>query len=59
MRDSLINYFQNEGYTDPLDGDAWKRYEKLELPESPDAGLLIQDAGWSVPKYQIEGYSNR
>lgn len=59
MRDSLINYFQSEGYTDPLDGDAWKRYEKLELPESPDAGLLIQDAGWSVPEYQIEGYSNR
>lgn len=58
MRDGLIQFFQSEGYTNPLDGDAWKDYEKPSLPDSPDARLIIQDAGWAVPDYYIEGYSD-
>ncbi|MDA0712127.1 MAG: sulfatase-like hydrolase/transferase, partial [bacterium] len=58
MRSGLITYFQKEGYLDPLDGDAWKTYDKITEPDSPDAGLLIQDAGWAVPHYPIPGYSD-
>ncbi len=58
MREELIGTFREEGYTEPLDGDGWKTYPKLEVPESPDGGLLIQDAGWSVPHYRIEGYTD-
>ncbi len=57
MRSRLIGYFKDEGYTDPIEGGGWKVYEKWEIPTSPDAGLLIQDAGWSKPFYEIEGYS--
>jgi hypothetical protein len=57
MRNSLIRYFQTEGFTEPLEGDVWKTYPRMELPNSPDAGLLIQDAGWSIPEYRIEGYT--
>ena len=57
MREGLIGFFKVEGYDDPLDGDGWKVYDRIVLPDSPDAGLLIQDAGWSAPLYGIEGYS--
>ena len=58
MRSGLIDFYQSEGYTDPLDGDAWKVYDPIRLPDSPDANLLLQDAGWAVPHYYIEGYSS-
>jgi len=58
MRSEMINFLKADDYTDPLDGDAWKTFEKITLPDSPDAGLLIQDAGWAVPFYDIPGYSD-
>ena len=58
MRTGLIGYYKQQGYTEALDGDAWKVYPKLEVSNSPDAGLLIQDAGWAKPLYRIEGYSD-
>lgn len=58
MRKRLIGHFKAEGYTDPIDGDGWKAHPKREMPSSPDAGLLIQDAGWSKPLYAIPGYTD-
>ncbi len=58
MRSELMDFFRSEGYLDPLDGDGWKVFPKLSVSESPDAGLLIQDAGWAAPHYRIEGYSD-
>ena len=57
MREKLIGFFQNESYTDPLDGDQWKDFGAISEPKSADANLLIQDAGWAVPLYNIPGYS--
>ena len=57
MREKLIGFFQNEGYTDPLDGNQWKDFGAIAEPKSVDANLLIQDAGWAVPRYNIPGYS--
>jgi choline-sulfatase len=57
MRDALIGHFRSHGYTEPLDGEGWKRFPPPKVPQSPDAGLLIQDARWSLPHYRIEGYS--
>ena len=57
MREKLIGFFQNEGYTEPLDGNQWKDFGAIAEPKSVDANLLIQDAGWAVPLYNIPGYS--
>ena len=57
MREKLIGFFQNENYTEPLDGDQWKDFGAIAEPKSVDANLLIQDAGWAVPLYNIPGYS--
>lgn len=54
MRSSLINYFRDEGYFPPLDGDKWKEYPLRTMPDDPDAFLLFQGAG-EIP--DIEGYS--
>ncbi len=58
MRAEMLSWFRSEGYTEPLDGDGWKEFPQPEMPDSPDGGLLIQDAGWAVPKYRIEGYGD-
>ncbi len=57
MRENLIGFFQNESYTEPLDGNQWKDFGPVSDPKSVDANLLIQDAGWSVPLYDLPGYS--
>jgi len=57
MREKLISFFQNENYTEPLDGNQWKDFGAIAEPKSVDANLLIQDAGWAVPLYNIPGYS--
>ena len=57
-RQALIDYYKSVGFTAPLDGDGWKRYPALGMPRNPDAGLLIQDAGWAKPLYHIPGYSD-
>jgi arylsulfatase len=58
MRRATIDYLREEGYTEPLDGEDWRRYPPPELPRDPDAGLLFQDAPWSRPLMHIPGYSD-
>jgi arylsulfatase A-like enzyme len=57
MRSRLIGHFKAHGYLDPIEGDNWKVFPKKTVPDSPDAGLLIQDAEWSKPHHHIPGYS--
>lgn len=58
MRNELIAYLQDEGYTEPLDGDAWRAFPPPPFPKDPDGGLLFQDAGWAEPLMHIPGYSD-
>jgi hypothetical protein len=58
LRQAAIAYLRQEGYTEPLEGDAWHRYPPPEFPRDPDAGLLFQDAPWSIPLMHIPGYSD-
>lgn len=57
MKSALVGFFKVEGYTEPLEREEWKIYSKPKIPNSPDAMLMIQDAGWAVPHFKIEGYS--
>ena len=59
MRAALIAYLRQQGYTEPLDGDGWQVYDPPSFPKDPDAGLLFQDAPWSVPHMHIPGYSDQ
>ncbi|HPU86344.1 MAG TPA: sulfatase-like hydrolase/transferase [Candidatus Latescibacteria bacterium] len=56
MRAALVDHLKAGGETAALDGDSWKQYPRLEMPEDPDTGLLIQDSPWGVSK--IPGYSD-
>ncbi len=58
MRGALMDYYRSQGYTEPLDGDRWKLYPQPGFPADPDAGLLIQDAGWARPYQAIPGYTD-
>lgn len=58
LRGELIAYLRAEGYTEPLDGDAWRVYPPPPFPEDPDAGLLFQDPAWARPLAHIPGYSD-
>jgi arylsulfatase A-like enzyme len=57
LRGKLLEEFRRTGYTEPLDGDAFKRYGKLQVPETPDAGQLFQEgrdvAGDFPPGYYV------
>jgi len=59
MRAGLMDLFRRKGYTEPLEGDAWKPFPRPTMPANPDAGLLIQDPGWSLPEQRIPGYSDQ
>ena len=58
MRERTIGYLQEQGYTEPLEGDAWRMYPAPKFPQDPDAGFLFQDAPWSIPLMHIPGYSD-
>jgi len=59
MRRGLIERFRSSDYDDPLEGETcWRAYPQPQMPVDPDAGLLIQDAGWSLPYQAIPGYSD-
>jgi arylsulfatase len=57
MREGLLSYYAQEGYAEPVDGGGWKDFPQPELPEDPDAGLLVQDPPWSRAYQAIPGYS--
>lgn len=42
-RDRLINWFKNDGYEQPLDGNNWREFPQPYEPENPDADQLFQD----------------
>ncbi len=54
MKRALIEHLKAGGETRGIEGDGWKRFPKIELPDDPDAGLLIQDHPWAdtdIPGY--------
>jgi len=59
MRQDLIRFLRDDGYGKPLEGDEWREFPRPMLPENPDEGLLIQDAGWSLRHQRIPGYSDQ
>jgi arylsulfatase A-like enzyme len=56
LRGQLIALLRADGYDEPLDGDGWRRWGKLELSPGPDAHLLFQDPPPSVA-CPAEGYA--
>jgi arylsulfatase len=66
LRKVMIGRFQRDGYDDALQGDEWRRYEPLSMPQDEDAGLLIQDPegleerfdklGEYAPNMRVSGY---
>jgi arylsulfatase A-like enzyme len=58
MRAALIAYLRQEGYVEPLDGDAWRVYEAPAFPADPDGGLLFQDPSWAKSETNLPGYSD-
>lgn len=52
-RGLLVDRLRTDGATDVLDGDEFKRYGILDMPASPDAGHIIQEADdmFDVPGY--------
>ncbi len=58
MRGALMDHYRAQSYTEPLDGDHWRLYPQPDLPADPDAGLLVQDAGWARPYQAIPGYTD-
>lgn len=58
MRGKLIGFYKEQGYTEPIDGDRWKLFPQPSIPVNPDAGLLIQDPGWSLRYQRIPGYTD-
>ena len=55
-RQRLIEWFREDGYELPLDGDNWRDFSAPIEPENPDAGQLFQD-GRSVSDQFPSGYS--
>ena len=54
MRSATLEHLRRCGEEDALDGDGWRTWPKLEVPDDPDSGLLIQDAPWAdatIPGY--------
>ena len=58
MREALIGFLSDEGYTDPLEGDSWRVYPAPEFPADPDTGLLFQDPAWAHARTQIPVYTD-
>ncbi|MCD6507869.1 sulfatase-like hydrolase/transferase [Candidatus Poribacteria bacterium] len=58
MRGELIGFYKEQGYTEPIEGDRWKLFPQPSIPVNPDAGLLIQDPGWSLRYQRIPGYTD-
>ena len=55
-RERLLEWFRQDGYEIPLDGNRWRDFPPPHEPENPDAGQLFQD-GRSVSDQFPDGYS--
>ena len=58
MRGGLFEFYRSQSFAEPLEGDQWRLFPQPSLPSDPDAGLLIQDAGWAKPYQAIPGYTD-
>jgi hypothetical protein len=56
MRDRLLDHLREGGETAGIEGDGWKVFPKMDIPEDPDSGLLIQDHPWA--NTAIPGYTD-
>jgi arylsulfatase len=45
LRTRLIDWLRSDGYLDPLDGNSWRLYPRLDVPSTPDAWQLYQEGG--------------
>lgn len=60
MRGLTLDWLRQSGEAAALDGDGFRRYPKLDVPDDPDAGLFHQDQPWAttdIPGYGRAGYS--
>jgi len=57
MKQTLIAHLAAGNETVGIEGDDWKRFPVITLPDDPDAGLLIQDHRWADTS--IPGYSDQ
>lgn len=54
LRKTLLDFLEQGGESEAVDGDNWQRYPPLTMPEDPDSGLLVQDPPnwhWNLPGY--------
>jgi len=56
LRSEIINHLQENNETDCLNGNAWRIFPQKKIPESRDAGLIIQDSPWA--NQTIKGYTS-
>lgn len=54
LRERLMKQYRQNGFTQPLDGQEWRKYPVRSVEADPDAGLLYQDPEPSLP--HIPGY---
>lgn len=59
LRGDLVDRFRADGYEEPLEAAGWRAFDPPPEPAGPDpdAGLLVQDAPWSLPLQRIPGYT--
>jgi arylsulfatase A-like enzyme len=57
MRRILLHELHAAGEIAALDGERWKVYPRLSMPQDPDADLLIQDHPWAA--LDLPGYTSR
>ena len=58
MRGRLLAFMRSQAEAAAVDGDNWRLYPQPQMPTDPDAGLLVQDPGWSAAFQHIAGYSD-
>lgn len=49
MRQLAVDYFRNDGYEAPFDGNTWRKFELKDVPSDPDSYMLFQDPEESLP----------
>ncbi len=56
LRDRLIDVFKEANYTDPLEGDEWKKFPYRDVSKNPDVGFSIARHPWA--DYHVPGYTD-
>jgi arylsulfatase A-like enzyme len=56
LREQTVAFFAASGETAAVDGNNWKVYPKLGVPEDPDTGFILQDSrGFAL---DLPGYTD-